>query len=398
MPNLANFDLTTLQNQQVLQNLATYLPPAAWLRHIQANHDTVLSGSGNATQPGTLAMQHQAPLAPVQKGNLTQVQNRYATGTMTAHLLLLDLQVSANLQQANLQNQQRMGNALDSEAQNTTFVHPTQGGADISDPHLRWLLKHPAETASLLTNNPNATAQYHIDQLSSQRHQELMSLIMIDDNYAPLKHYFAATTYRTTHRFGHHEAKSAQRLSKHFQDLAGRARHLTKKAKEPKPQYVTETRGEHMAAKVLLTCLPGSSDYQLKLGFKDGGHHGIDQIWARRDRGTGAVTEYIIVEAKGSQGAHLGLAQYGEQMSAQWVFSSLMATANGQVDDRERRLARKVLTAMFDDNFNGHATAQTPGVWGMVLKSLYDHDHPNSIHQKVIAVTGLPSYNRPDLP
>jgi Tfp pilus assembly protein PilN len=68
MPNLASFDLTTHQNQQVLQNLATYLPPAAWVRHIQANHDTVLSGSGNALQPATLAMQHQPRSPPCRRG------------------------------------------------------------------------------------------------------------------------------------------------------------------------------------------------------------------------------------------------------------------------------------------------------------------------------------------
>ena len=400
MPNLASFDINTPQNQLVVNALASYLAPASWKRHIRAAGDTILSSNGNATLPSTLATEDQWQGQFFQH-NLTQLQNRYAAGAVTAHLLLLDLHVSVAVDNANLQRQQEIANKLQAESQNTAFAHPTQGGADLSDPHLRWLLKHPVQTASLfhapMPNDP--TAQMHWNLLSQQRQQELEALVFGNTGHDYVKHYYAAQTYNTTHRFAHHENKSAQRLSNHFQALSTRALYRTNtNANTPMPQYVTETRGEHMAAKVLLTCLPDSGNYQLKLGFIPGGHHGIDQIWARRDAGTGAVTEYIIVEAKGSVGAHLGLAEYGEQMSSKWVFSSLMAMANAHPVTREARLARKVLTAMFDDNFANQGTAQTPGVWGLVLKALYAHDKPNSTHTKVIEAVGLPFYNRPDLP
>ena len=400
MPNLASYDITTQQNQAVFNKLASYLPPASWKRHVKAAGNTVLSSNGNATQPETLETEDQWQ-GSVYQQNLTQLQNQYAAGKVTAHLLLLDLHVSISQDAQNLQRQQDFADKLQSESQNTSFAHPTQGGADLSDPHLRWLLKHPFETATLFQPQlqKNATAQHHWQHLSQQRQQELQALTFDDTgSHEWLKHAGAAKTYQTTHRFAHHEAKSAQRLSTHFGALSTRALQRAQGSKNPLPQYVTETRGEHMAAKVLLTCLPDSGNYQLKLGFVPNGHHGIDQIWARRDPGSGAVTEYIIVEAKGSSEAHLGLPEYGEQMSPKWVFSSLMNMANVQGGGRDARLAAKILTAMFSDNFTNQGTAQNPGVWGLILKALYDHNKPNSMHNKMIEVVGLPFYNRPDLP
>lgn len=400
MANLASYNITTQQNQAVLKALGSYLPPASWKQHVKAAGNTVLTSNGNATQPETLETElHYG--GNLYQQNMTQLQNRYSAGKVTAHLLLLDLHVAATQDVQNLQRQQEIVQKLQSESQNTSFTHPTQGGADLSDPHLRWLLKHPFETATLFQPQmqKNPTAQQHWQQLLPQHRQQLQSLTFDNNgNHEFFKHAMATNTYNTTYRFSHHEAKSAERLSTHFTELSTRAAQLTKQTQLPMPQYVTETRGEHMAAKVLLTCLQDSGNYQLKLGFVPGGHHGIDQIWARRDSGSGAVTEYIIVEAKGSAGAQLGLPEYGEQMSPKWVFSSLMDMANVQGGGRDARLAAKILTAMFSDNFTGQGTAQNPGVWGLVLKALYDHNKPTSMHHKVIEAAGLPYYNRPDLP
>jgi hypothetical protein len=390
MPNLASFNPATAQNIAVRNALNPMPPFPAWSRHISLDNMTALwdraTGGLNANfaNPAQLNVWDQGPWG-AQMGPVPQLQNRYAAGALTAQLLLLDVHVEANQHAQNLARQAHMVATLNQEGANTQFAHPMLGALDTSNPHVRWIVKNPAGQLG-----PNG-GQFAVHWAQVPGPQQLALQAAGLDPTQPNYNYMAAfntkQNYEANGRFDHHEHKSATRLSTHFTDLAGRAGHITP-ANNPMPQYVTEARGEHVAAKVLMTAL-GSDDYQLKLGFRPGGHVGIDQIWARRARNTGAITEYILVEAKGSQGAGMGLPQdLGAQMSSRWVFNRLMLLANS-ADQKERSTSQKVLLAMFADN------AAIP-VIGMVIKSFFEQDHGN--WSQVVEVIGLGQYNRADLP
>jgi hypothetical protein len=389
MPNLANFNPASVQNLAVLNALNQMPQLPVWSRHISLDNMTALWNRGtNAANANFAAVAQmnvtQQSVWGTQQGQLPQLQNRYAAGALTAQLLLLDVHVQANQTVPNLATQALMVATLNQEAASTQFAHPALGAVDISNPDVRWIVKHPG--GQLPIHGGQFATHWAAIPLAQQTALQAAGLDPNQPNYSYINAFNTKQNYEATGRFGHHEHKSASRLSTHFTNIAGRAGHITP-AGNPSPQFVSEARGEHVGAKVLLTAL-GDDDYQLKLGFRPGGHTGIDQIWVRRGRNTGAVTEYFIVEAKGSQGANLGLPQHlGAQMSARWVFNGLMALANSGTP--EARTGEKALRAMFDDN------AAIP-VTGLVIKSLFEPAHGN--WSQVVEVIGLGQYNRPDLP
>ena len=390
MPNLADFNQASVQNVAVRDALIMMPPLPEWSRHISLDNMTALwnrttqAQNTNFAVPAQMNVTQQSHYYGNQMGQMPQLQNRYAAGALTAQLLLLDVHVQANQNVQNMATQAAMVATLTQEAANTQFAHPALGALDISNPHVRWIVKNPA--GHLPIHGGQFATHWAAIPLAQQTALQLAGLDPSQPNYSYMAAFFMKQNYEATGRFGHHENKSASRLSTHFTDISARAGHITPTG-NPMPQYVSEARGEHVAAKVLLTAL-GTDDYQLKLGFRPGGHVGIDQIWVRRNRNTGAVTEYIIVEAKGSQGANLGLPQdLGAQMSPRWVFNRLMLLANSGTP--EARTGQKALLAMFDDN------AAIP-VIGLVIKSLFEPDHGS--WSQVVEVTGLGRYNRPDLP
>ena len=142
----------------------------------------------------------------------------------------------------------------------------------------------------------------------------------------------ARARYFLGHRAAHHQYRSAVRTQAFYQDVD---QHLQT---HPVTRSIgTEMRGEVAATEYLIA----ETGYELKMAFSGQGHTGIDQIWVKRLHGD--ITEYMIVEAKGSYNAKLQQAQKGMQMSARWVYVSLMemVRAGAHVE-----MARKILAAI----------------------------------------------------
>ena len=183
----------------------------------------------------------------------------------------------------------------------------------------------------------------------------------------------AASYMNSLLRYRHHECKSAKRVQTHFENLAGHVSRATD------TKNLTEARGEFAATKVMLTLYgsedPQQANYQLKWYFVGHGHTGVDQIWAKRSP-NGVITQYVIVEAKGSCNASLGTASYGEQMSPRWVYHHILNIyKNGQT----RSLGQKILSAML-----GVTGFEGVKVWGLIVQSLFDKERPTDTNSNVI--------------
>ncbi|MBN1205944.1 MAG: hypothetical protein JXB05_13590 [Myxococcaceae bacterium] len=166
-------------------------------------------------------------------------------------------------------------------------------------------------------------------------------------------------------RKSHHMYKSHQRLVAHYTQLEKRVAETTPEDSRP----LTEARGEYLAAKVMAMIFAGDL-FELKMGFGDREKaQGIDQIWARRDSKTNIVEAYFVIECKGSKSAKHGQNKEETQMSPGWVFKKLVELASDrQAEERLRRLAQKILSAMFDE-------ANQVAVFGMTIKSIFDKEH-----------------------
>jgi hypothetical protein len=124
---------------------------------------------------------------------------------------------------------------------------------------------------------------------------------------------------------------------------------------------VTEAKGEHEATLLMVqqySNQPGKSDFHLVWGFSSG--TGIDQLWAT---GETPPKQYIIVEAKGPGATLSTNAAKGDQMSKQWVRSSLESVGNSPSstqDDRDH--AKRMLKGM--------DLGPPPEVYGRVIEAL----------------------------
>ena len=274
MPNLADFNPASAQNVAVLNalNMMPQLP--VWSRHISLDNMTALwnrtTNVANANFAAVAQMNvTQQSAWGTQQGQLPQLQNRYAAGAVTAQLLLLDVHVQANQTAPNLATQALMVAQLTQEAASTQFAHPMLGALDTSNPDVRWIIKNPASVV------PAARTQFNLHWAAvpplQQAALQAAGLDPTQPNYSYISAYNTKQNYEATGRFGHHEHKSASRLSTHFTNIAGRAGHITP-AGNPMPQFVSEARGEHVGAKVLLTAL-GDDDYPVEAGVSAGRPH-----------------------------------------------------------------------------------------------------------------------------
>jgi hypothetical protein len=119
---------------------------------------------------------------------------------------------------------------------------------------------------------------------------------------------------------------------------------------------ITEAKGEHAAT---LWCLQTLKGYELRSGFSAG--VGIDQVWAKKNT-AGKVTDYALVEAKGPGATLSTAANKGDQMSKQWVKSSLQdVLGSPTASDADKADARAMLRGM---------RAGGVGVHGYVIEAL----------------------------
>jgi hypothetical protein len=153
-----------------------------------------------------------------------------------------------------------------------------------------------------------------------------------------------------------HRLKYEDRLSKIGAQMKVR-NFVNVTALAPNKAKVTEALGEYEATMAVLKNYgSGNGDYQLLWGFSAG--IGIDQLWYSTTEDT-----YLIVEAKGP-GAQLSTAAAkGDQMSTQWVVSSLNAVAySSKSSPDDRRHANTMLRSI-----NGKPP---PKVIGRVIEAL----------------------------
>jgi hypothetical protein len=120
---------------------------------------------------------------------------------------------------------------------------------------------------------------------------------------------------------------------------------------------ITEAIGEHEATLLVIQEYAKSKgDYELRSGFSAG--VGIDQIWYSEEEET-----YMLVEAKGPGAVLSTAAAKGDQMSKQWVRSSLNSIVNSPgSSDQDVEDAEAMLGAM--DN------GPPPKVIGKVIGAL----------------------------
>ncbi|HEX7239229.1 MAG TPA: hypothetical protein VF263_03105 [Longimicrobiaceae bacterium] len=416
MSKLASYDPNSHANKQIAAKLGDSIGVESWKRTIVLGTSETLTGLGLTPSTNLTTTQYE-PGENARQGTIPLQQNRY-NSSPSAHLLLLNRHVKAKQTQNNLTYLKEVTDALSTEARNTSFPHPgPQSGLDLTVREIRALLKNPNGLAAVmqyesakahfkegkrssapkLDHHPsNIQAWQDYSKLSGPQQKLLKKAIIAhlpkSDPFKGLLHAAKelAKEYREQNRFGHHEHKSANRLSSHFTGLGTWAGQRAQTSGDPISQHVTEARGEFLAAKTIVTCMPDSDRYQLKLGYGTGGHQGIDQIWAKRARNNGKVLEYLVVEAKGSQGAQLGWTDKGEQMSERWVFVSLLELASDTNRSlRDRTLARKVVEAMF--------SLEVP-VKGVVIQSNFEKDDPTGGQSRMVFVRMYGNYNRDGVP
>jgi hypothetical protein len=177
--------------------------------------------------------------------------------------------------------------------------------------------------------------------------------------------------YYQHHRATHHNFRSTQRTQSFYTAAETHLQHHTVTR-----SIGTEMRGEIAATEYVIA----GNGYHLKMAFDGQGHTGIDQIWVRRVNGE--ITEYMIVEAKGSYNAKLGHAVKGTQMSPRWVYVSLMEMIqkNSHTDT-----ARKILAAIHGVT----AVAVTGGMVKCKFKPSLGH---NAHDQHTIIYHGYDDY------
>jgi hypothetical protein len=224
-----------------------------------------------------------------------------------------------------------------SKVQKFTQIKPTIGEKEVRD-FIKTIIRTPANITQNLdlikTQNP---------QLHAQILQEILGLLTPLSGWVPniaISSWATARgkAYFSDDRFKHHQAKSGMRLAEsHFGDMQSLKPTAT-------AQKTTEVRGEFATAAGILHFL--SLKYQFKEGYSASGHHGVDQVWVERNRSTGEVKTYLIVEAKGSELAKLGqTVNKGEQMSPFWVVVSL-AELYSIGNERQQHLVVKLIESM----------------------------------------------------
>ncbi len=211
----------------------------------------------------------------------------------------------------------------------------------ISDPEVRKFFKDAIRTPANVTANLTL-----IKSQSQPLYDKIINEIFgLTNGYIWTSEYFVnlftsarARKYFTEERFKHHQATSGMRLGdSHYGEMQKLKPMAT-------AQKTTEVRGEFATAAGILHFL--SCKYQFKEGYSASGHHGADQVWVDRNRSTGEVKAYMIVEAKGSELAKLAdTKNKGQQMSLYWVAISL-AELYKLGNSRQQNLVTKIMESI----------------------------------------------------
>lgn len=85
----------------------------------------------------------------------------------------------------------------------------------------------------------------------------------------------------------------------------------------------------------------------MEMGFGPG--PGVDQVWAKRDE-NGKVIEYFVVEAKGPGAKLLTGANKGDQMTDEWIESSLESMKNSKKYKEKNQLGEDILDAIENED------------------------------------------------
>lgn len=305
---------------------------------------------------------------PPQDSMVQQIVNRHSVtpaNNSAAQLVLLDTDGVTQVTEA-----------LKRDAQYTrgsSVAHPL---FDSNDPHVQWIVQHRQEAFAAIVY-----AQQYKCYPPGEAHEHLRAVwSQGEEVQQALRQWIFGGNRDGWDRFKRHDNRSGNRLSKHYENLA---HGLTTK------QAITAARGEYAATKLLITAY--GIDYQLKRGKSPNGTrpNGIDQIWVKRDRHTGDVREYLIIEAKGSVLASLDHSKTGQQMSPRWLFWCLIKMAKGdkkytdQFNSKAKTqsLPSKILDALIN-------TGGVP-VRGIVFHSLYG----SVSESKVVQMTDLGPYD-----
>lgn len=334
------------------------------------NEPTLDLTTGNLT----LVSQQQYPYTALGRIGLRKLfdppQNSIVQQIVNRHSVTQDNKSAAQLVLLDTTGVDQVIQALKRDAKHTagsTAAHPF---FDSTDPHVQWILNHRQETINAITD-----AQKHRRYPTGTAHTHLRALWGYGEEVQQAFRDWLYTGNRGGwDRFKKHDDRSGDRLKSHYSNLTYG---LSSK------QSITAARGEYAATKLLITAY--GSDYQLKRGKSPNGKrpNGIDQIWVKRDKRTGKVLEYLIIEAKGSYNAHLEHPKTGQQMSARWLFYCLIKMAKGSKaytdqypdEDKTKSLPTKILDALINND-------GVP-VKGIVFHSLYGSYSESKVVQMI---------------
>lgn len=299
---------------------------------------------------------------------VSQIVNRHAVNPSNrnaAQLVLLDTQGRDEISQALRRDARYTGG--------TSIAHSL---FDSTNTHVQWLLSNRTETIAAFEAIRQTGMVTHSARKAWGHYQAILeggdnNLLQEVRNWLFGPDYSAGWG-----RFKRNDVKSGDRLSRHYSNLGSDVE--TEQAR-------TAARGEYAASKLLITAY--GADYQMKMGKSDNGGrpNGIDQIWVKRDRHTGNVIEYLIVEAKGSVNATLGHPSTGQQMSPRWLFFCLVKMVAGDARYMDIRTSRDLPTKILYALINNGGIP----VRGIIFHSLFGSKNES----KVVEMTDIGLYS-----
>ncbi|NNB94174.1 hypothetical protein HI113_09690 [Corallococcus exiguus] len=375
---LTDYNPASAENLKLAQKLSASILSGSFAYLCTMSGSALLSSGSPFATVATLKASGKGPKGPV-PDEIIQVPSRYARTTKYSQLILLDTD-----------EEDAMLKALQKDAKRTAFPDPALSHAMFSDPDMRYLVKHSKRLRDNIKKHGSYTALGSaFDPDLKSRLEDLKKRHKWDDQKVkeeiePIRKHFRThrNEYLDNYRAGHHDSRSAARLKAHLETLAEKLKN------DGGSGRFAAARGEYATSKALLT-LFGTERWEMKKGVAvSGGANGIDQIWVQRDD-RGNIICYLIVEAKGSNGARLEYRDTGEQMSPRWVFNCLLQMASGNrkyydtSQPNQQRMAKKILDAMFDPN--------GPKVYGMKIHSLYGQNTFNLC----VEIRDMGEYNDP---